>query len=237
MAEREARIGVAAPAWKFAIPLALLAVALGFVGWWWSVAPGLLCLYVLYFFRDPGRQTPNIPGSVISPADGKVVSAMEVPCDRFPDGRAMRVAIFLNIFDVHIQRAPSAGSITEVVRKSGKFINAMNEKCSEENEQVTIWMENDDGVLGVRQIAGAIARRIVCRVKQGDALSRGERYGLIQFGSRVELFLPADVTVKVQPGQRVKGGETCVALLYEDDVRKGRALSRTSTEAPVAGVG
>ncbi len=226
----ELPMSVASPAWRYFVPLALVTAILGYFFWPAAVLTGVLAFYVLWFFRDPRRKTPSIPGAMISPADGKVVSVIEVPCDRMPNGRATRVAIFLNIFDVHIQRSSHGGTVTDVERKPGKFINALNEKCSEENEQVTIWLESDEEeapqVFGIRQIAGAIARRIVCHAKPGNSLLRGERYGLIQFGSRVELFLPTDATVKVKPGQRVKGGETCLGLLYEREAKKGRFPGR-----------
>ncbi|MCB2154167.1 phosphatidylserine decarboxylase family protein [bacterium] len=228
---REPAINVAAPAWKFFVPLAVLTIIAAIFYWPFAIVFAILGLYVLYFFRDPRRRVPNIPGGMVSPADGKVVSVIEVPCEQMPDGRALRVAIFLNIFNVHIQRASHAGKVIEVIRKEGRYLNAMNEKCSEENEQCTIWLESEEGVFGIRQIAGAIARRIVCDVKKGDSLEHGERYGLIQFGSRVELFLPLDATVKVEPGQKVVGGETCLAVLFEEDVRKGRRPSRESMEA------
>lgn len=230
MSKKEAVMRVASPAWKFFVPLAVLAVALGFVSLIASTVVGILALYVLYFFRDPGRRVPSIPGAMISPADGKVVSIIEVPCEQMPNGRAKRIAIFLNIFNVHIQRSSYDGVVRDIVRKPGKFINALNEKCSEENEQVTIWLESPDGMFGIRQIAGAIARRIVCWVAPGDRLERGERYGLIQFGSRVELFLPTDATVRVAPGQKVKGGETCLAILFEKEDLKGRFNSKEEIE-------
>jgi phosphatidylserine decarboxylase len=226
MRKHEPIMSVARPAWKFFLPLALLSAA-GF--WLWypaGIVLALLAFYVLYFFRDPRRQVPRIPGAFVSPADGKVVSVMEVPCERMPGGRARRIAIFLNVFNVHIQRASHQGRVVAIDRKPGKFLNALNEKCSEENEQVTVWLEDDEGVFGIRQIAGAIARRIVCDVKEGDWLDRGQRYGLIQFGSRVELFLPLEASVKVTPGQKVRGGESCLALVFEEEARKGRFPSK-----------
>ncbi len=226
----ELPMSVASPAWRFFVPLALATAVLAYFFWPAAIVTALLAVYVLWFFRDPRRKTPSIPGAMVSPADGKVVSVIEVPCARMPGGRAKRVAIFLNVFDVHIQRSSHGGTVIDVESRPGKFINALNEKCSEENEQTTIWLESDEEeqpqVFGIRQIAGAIARRIVCNAKPGDSLARGERYGLIQFGSRVELFLPPDATVKVKPGMRVKGGETCIGLLYEREALKGRFPSR-----------
>ncbi|MEO8377582.1 MAG: phosphatidylserine decarboxylase [Candidatus Sumerlaeota bacterium] len=221
-------LGFAKPAWKFFLPLVALAVILGYFSVIAASVVGVLALYVMYFFRDPNRKTPGIPNSICCPADGKVVSVVEVPCEYMQDGRALRVAIFLNIFNVHVQRVPVSGEVIAVDRKAGKFMNAMNEKCSEENESATVWIDSDFGVVGVRQIAGAIARRIVCFPKVGDVLDRGARYGLIQFGSRVELFLPLSATVKVQPGQKVVGGQTCLAVLFEDEVKKGLSKDRVS---------
>lgn len=238
MASDEPVMSVARQAWLFFTPLAVLAAIVAFFFWPAAVVLGVLALYVLYFFRDPRRTVTRIPGSFVSPADGKVVSVIEVPEPRMPNGRATRVAIFLNVFDVHLQRASQDGTVFDLERKPGRFMNALNEKCSEENEQLTIWLRNEESVFGIRQIAGAIARRIVCDVSPGDVLSRGQRYGLIMFGSRVELFLPTEVSVKVKPGQRVKGGETCLALLNEEDVRRGRTPSRAEVamQKDLAGV-
>lgn len=230
MGTREPYITVAKPAWKFIVPLVVATVVAGWLFWPVAIVTGILAVYVAYFFRDPRRKTPSIPGAMISPADGKVVSVIEVPCDRMPGGRALRIAIFLNIFNVHIQRSAHRATVLDVVRKPGRFMNAMNEKCSEENESVTVWLQSDeedeDVVFGIRQIAGAIARRIVCWTKAGDMLERGERYGLIQFGSRVELFLPTNAVPKVKPGQHVKGGETCLALVYQKEALRGRFPSK-----------
>lgn len=237
MASHEPAMSVARPAWIFFVPLAVATVVASLLFWPAAVVLGILAFYVLYFFRDPRRSAARIPGSFVSPADGKVVSVIEVPEPRMPNGRATRVAIFLNIFDVHIQRASQEGTVFDLERKPGKFLNALNEKCSEENEQLTIWLRNDESLFGIRQIAGAIARRIVCDVSPGDSLDRGQRYGLIMFGSRVELFLPTDVNVKVKPGQRVRGGETCLALLHEEETRRGKTPSReVAMEKDLAGV-
>jgi phosphatidylserine decarboxylase len=234
----EPLLGFARPAWKFFLPLAALAILLAaFVAWWAALVPAILASYVLYFFRDPKRKTPGIPNSICSPADGKVVSVLEVPCEDMPDGRALRVAIFLNIFNVHVQRAPVSGTVYRVDRRPGKFMNALNEKCSEENEATTIWIQSLYGPVGVRQIAGAIARRIVCAVDRNDRLVRGDRYGLIQFGSRVELFLPLSANVKVTPGQKVRGGETCLAVLFEEEVRRGLSREAIAREALLQAAG
>lgn len=233
----EPSLGVARPAWKIFLPLLAVTLLVGFFSLWIAIVPAILCAYVLYFFRDPERKTPGIPNSICCPADGKVVSVLEVPCEDMPDGRALRVAIFLNIFNVHVQRVPASGTIYRVDRRPGKMLNAMNEKCSEENEAVTIWIRSNYGPIGVRQISGAIARRIVCMVERDDRVARGDRYGLIQFGSRVELFLPLTANVKVQPGQKVRGGETCLAVLFEEEVRKGLSRDAVPRESVLQAAG
>lgn len=193
---------------------ALLFGAAGFASG--AVVCGVLAAYVLWFFRDPERQFTKPADVLCAPADGKVVSVLEVPCDRMPGGRAMRIAIFLNVFNVHVQRAPAAGRVIDVERRAGKFLNALNEKCSEENERVTTWLRTPHGVdFGVRQIAGAIARRIVPYIRRGDRLDRGERLGLIQFGSRVEVFLPIGSKALVRAGQNTVAGRTPLARFAE----------------------
>jgi phosphatidylserine decarboxylase len=229
-------LGIASPGWKFILPLVTISVLIAVVsvalqGHWspiatWGLLPAALAIYVAYFFRDPHRKFPPGAESICCPADGKVVSVLEMPCPQMPGGRARRVAIFLNIFNVHIQRTPLSGRVTNIIKKQGKFMNAMNEKCSEENEQVTVWLDCDGHTIGVRQITGAIARRIVCYAKVGDKLKRGERYGLIQFGSRVELFLPLDIEVKVKAGQHVAGGSTLIGLMPTHGKKHAKANRR-----------
>jgi phosphatidylserine decarboxylase len=224
--------GFARPVWKFFLPIAALVVLFAVLGF--PIIAGVLALlgaYILYFFRDPERKIPNIPNSLCCPADGKVVSVLEVPCDDMPDGHALRIAIFLNVFNVHVQRIPLDGTVYRIDHRPGKMGNALNEKCSEENEAVTVWLKTEFGPIGIRQISGAIARRIICRAGKDDQVQRGERYGIIQFGSRVELFLPLTATVKVQPGQKVRGGETCIAVLFEEEVRKGLSRDQIRKEA------
>jgi phosphatidylserine decarboxylase len=229
-------LGVASYGWKLAIAMATLGAAIGYF-WWWPASLPLFILagYVLYFFRDPSRRAPGIPNSICSPADGRVASVMEVACPEMPDGKAQRIAIFLNIFNVHVQRIPYAGTVRSIVHRPGKCINALNEKCSEENEAVTVWLDTELGPVGVRQITGAIARRIVCAAREGVAVERGARYGIIQFGSRVELFLPGNCAIKVVPGQKVIGALTCVAIAHEAEVRKGRSLDEIRRDLAVAG--
>jgi phosphatidylserine decarboxylase len=205
-------LGVANSAWPFVAAALALGALLGLLWAPLGLVGLVLAVYVLWFFRDPRRKFRGGPDTLCSPADGKVDSVLELPCPEMPGGRAIRVAIFLNIFDVHIQRAPCHGRVLAVKHRPGKMLNALSEKCSEENEAVTVWMRTpEDRVVGVRQLTGLIARRIECWVKPGDTMRRTERYGLIRFGSRVELYLPLGTEVLVRPDDKVAGGLTPIA--------------------------
>lgn len=173
---------------------------------------GLIGLAVAGFFRDPERQAPAAEGLVVSPADGKVVSVARVAGGSPFLGSATRVSIFLSPLDVHINRTPVDGKIAKVQYQRGKFLAAYKEEAAERNEQNALSIIDREGrTFGVVQIAGVIARRIICRAKQGDQLARGERFGLIMFGSRTDTYLPEGCRVEVTEGQRVKGGETILA--------------------------
>ena len=179
-----------------------------------STAPALflaLTLFAAYFFRDPKRHIPQDPLLVVSPADGKVMSVTATTDEDFMNGPATRVTIFLNIFNVHVQRAPLGGHVAHYDYQPGTFVAAWREEASRENERASLGIETDAGPLLVRQIAGLVARRIATYPREGDTVSRGDRIGLIRFGSRVDLFLPPDWPVIVQPGDKVQGGETPVA--------------------------
>jgi phosphatidylserine decarboxylase len=174
-------------------------------------ALGLATAATVGFFRDPERKIPGDEGLVVSPADGKVVSISEVGVDsRFADA-VTRVSIFLSPLDVHINRMPVGGRIDNVEHKPGAFLAAYKDQASKENEQNALRVIDDkERLFGVVQIAGVLARRIVCRVKPGDVLRRGDRFGLIMFGSRTDLYLPRGCKLEISEGQRVKGGETIV---------------------------
>lgn len=179
---------------------------LGFFTRPWAALPfAMLAVFCLWFFRDPERTAPNGPGLAVSPADGKVVLIRPEP-----DGRT-RMAIFLNVFDVHVNRSPIAGQVKSVKYKAGKFLVASEVAASVENEQNTLVVEGEGGSLEFSQIAGLIARRIVCDKKPGDAVRRGERIGLIKFGSRVDLLFGPEWTLAVKVGERVTAGETVIA--------------------------
>jgi phosphatidylserine decarboxylase len=198
-------------------PLILTAAAVAVVGW---VAGGhgigfvfgLLALGFLGFFRDPERFPPEEKGLVVAPADGKVVSIAGVNDDALFAGAKTRLSIFLSPLDVHINRTPIEGAVEGVQYQPGKFFAAYKQEASRDNEQNALRIVDPEGRrVGVVQVAGVLARRIVCRVKPGDTLHRGQRFGLIMFGSRTDLYLPSGCEVKVAEGERVKGGETVVA--------------------------
>ncbi|MBY0507435.1 MAG: phosphatidylserine decarboxylase [Bryobacteraceae bacterium] len=172
----------------------------------WAAIPfGILALFCLWFFRDPERTAPTAAGIAVSPADGKVVLIRPEP-----DGRT-RMAIFLNVFDVHVNRSPIAGRVASVQYKPGKFLVASEVAASVENEQNTLVVEGDGTRLEFSQIAGLIARRIVCDKKPGDMVQRGERIGLIKFGSRVDLLFGPEWALAAQVGERVVAGESILA--------------------------
>jgi phosphatidylserine decarboxylase len=192
---------------------------------WLGVATALFCAY---FFRDPTRVTPARDGLVVAPADGRVVSVAEavppVELGLGPEPR-WRVAIFLSVLDVHVNRSPVDGTVTRVAYHAGKFLNAADDKASDENERNGLVLTMADGrMVGVVQIAGLIARRIVCEVREGDALAAGQRFGLIRFGSRTDVYLPPGVTPLVAEGQRMVGAETVVADLLSSEPRRPGAV-------------
>ncbi|HEV2464809.1 MAG TPA: phosphatidylserine decarboxylase family protein [Acidobacteriaceae bacterium] len=181
--------------------------------WVWSIIPILLALFFLWFFRDPEREIPDGEGLVISPADGKVTEAVRVVT---PDGEALRLSIFLNVFNVHVNRSPITGTLREVAYRNGKYLNAMNPASAEQNEQNKAVIEADEGYfVSFTQIAGLLARRIVFRHKEGDRLERGQRVGLIKFGSRVDVMLPGHAELHVKKGDHVKGGSSILATVPE----------------------
>lgn len=202
--------------------IAILGFVTVFVGWFW--APifwiGLiLTAWCVYFFRDPPRVTPIAPELVISPADGRIsaVSVGTAPRELgLGEQTRRRISIFMSVFDCHVNRSPLAGRITKIVYTPGKFLNADLDKASEENERNGFVIESDNGPIGVVQIAGLVARRIVCFAKEADTLQTGERIGLIRFGSRVDVYLPLGANVLVAKGQSAIAGETVLARFGEE---------------------
>jgi phosphatidylserine decarboxylase len=199
------------------LPFIGIALALAFAGavfsWRAFVALLVLAVCVAAFFRDPPRAIPQGPKLVVSPADGKVVKIDPVPPGHPAGDGATQLSIFLSIFDVHVNRAPVAGTITDVTYNKGEFLPAFDDKASLRNEQNRVFIDGPDGRVGFTQIAGLIARRIVFRKKSGDRVERGELVGLIRFGSRVDVFLPRGSTLQVGVGDRVSGGSSVLAEL------------------------
>jgi phosphatidylserine decarboxylase len=197
--------------------LALIAAAV-LLGWFaqpaWAIVPLLLAMFFLWFFRDPERAIPDAAGAVVSPGDGKVTDASIVTVD---GEKRLRISIFLSVFDVHVNRSPIAGVVREVRYQRGKFLNAMNQASAEENEQNIVRVEGDEQVVVFKQIAGLLARRIVFHPKVGDRLERGQRVGLIKFGSRVDVLFDAAAALQVKVGDRVRGGASVLAFLQPKD--------------------
>jgi phosphatidylserine decarboxylase len=204
------RLPIAREGWPFIVPLlgvgTLSLLILPAVGWVLLALTG----FVAYFFRDPERSIPNIPRGLLAPADGKIVAISPQHHDpAHPAGTL--VSIFLSVFDVHINRAPMSGTVVDVRYQAGKFLPAFRPDASAMNEQNIVTLQAGDTRVIVQQIAGILARRIVCRVKSGDTVAAGERFGLIRFGSRVDILIPHEFAVHARLGQRVRGGESILA--------------------------
>ena len=203
----------------YGLGAAVAAVLLGFINVWLALPPVLLGAFFLWFFRDPERQIPGVPGAIVSPADGKVTAVTE-----FNDGgkTKRRISIFLNVFDVHVNRAPISGTIASLCYQKGKFGNAMSAGSSDANEQNIVTVQGDGQTVVFKQIAGLLARRIVFNPQTGDKLARGQRVGLIKFGSRVDVILDQAVDIQVKVGDRVAGGSSILGVLRASTTQ-GRA--------------
>ncbi len=209
----------------YAVPLVAAGVLLG----WltrpaWAILPCLLAFFFLWFFRDPERVIPQDPGAVVSPGDGKVtdVSTITVGNDE-----QLRLSIFLNVFNVHVNRSPITGVIREIRYQRGKYLNAMNVVSAEQNEQNIVTVEGEGQKVVFKQIAGLLARRIVFYPKVGDRLERGQRVGLIKFGSRVDVLMDASARPNVKVGDHVKGGSTVLAYLPQETLATAGNASAT----------
>lgn len=189
--------------------LLVAVVLVWFTGaWWWAVLPLLLAFFFLWFFRDPERRIPAEPGLIVSPGDGTVTEIAQV---KTPEGARQRISIFLSVFNVHVNRMPIAGEVTRVEYKKGLYLNAMNPESAEQNEQSIITVRGEGTEVTFKQIAGLLARRIVCNLKVGQQVARGERMGLIKFGSRVDVMVPVDAEILVKLREKVSGGSTVLA--------------------------
>ena len=206
------RVPVAAEGWPFILPPAAAACIMAVMGWAGAATVfAVVALAFLGFFRDPDRTAPDLPGAVLAPADGRVMVITEA-LDPWV-GPAVRVSIFLSPLDVHVNRAPIGGLVKDVEYVAGRFLAAYRPEASEQNERCAMSLDGDRARVTVTQISGVLARRIVCRVRPGDTVRAGERYGLIRFGSRTDLVLPRGTDLRVQMGDRVRGGESVMGVL------------------------
>ncbi|MEW6162562.1 MAG: phosphatidylserine decarboxylase family protein [Nitrospirota bacterium] len=170
-------------------------------------------IFMAFFFRDPERKIPEGKGIFVSPADGKVILIEDIYEKDYLKAESKEVSIFMSLFDVHVNRAPCDGIVESVVHTPGRFLSAFRPQASLQNENIAMLLNTGDGKVLVRQVAGFLARRAVCRVSEGDFLKMGDRYGIIRFGSRLDVYLPKDSEIKVKLGERVKAGETVIATL------------------------
>lgn len=189
--------------------VALLIAVSGHALWAWPFV--VLTLFFLYFFRDPARQVSAAANEVVSPADGRVLIAGEAEPAGSPPGTWRQISIFLSPVDVHVNRVPIGGLVTRVARTAGKFLPAYRTEAASQNERTEIWIDRGGQTVVVRQVVGMLARRIVCRVREGDRVETGQRYGIMKFGSRMDIYLPPDATITTHVGDRVRGGETILA--------------------------
>lgn len=193
--------------------------AAGFVAarkYGWAASFALLGGFFAYFFRDPDRRVPEAPGLIVSPADGRVIIAGPADPATAPAGDWQQIAIFLSPLDVHINRSPAEGRVTRIAYKPGRFLPAYDAKAGE-NELNEVWLDSGGTTIVFRQVVGILARRIVCRIVEGQDVERGERVGLMKFGSRMDVFLPPDAELLVSVGQAVVAGETVLAVLRKAD--------------------
>jgi len=207
----------------YALPLIAVAAVLAWLtSAAWAIVPVLLAIFFLWFFRDPERAIPDDAGAVVSPGDGKVTDIVFV---MLGNKKQMRISIFLSVFNVHVNRSPIAGIIRDIRYQRGKFLNAMNVTSAEQNEQNIVTVEGDGQTVIFKQIAGLLARRIVFHPKLGDRLQRGQRVGLIKFGSRVDVLFDASARVSVKVGDRVKGGASVLAYLQPQGALAAAGIS------------
>lgn len=177
---------------------------------WGAVIPFVLTLFMAFFFRDPERKIPEGDKIFVSPADGKVILIEKVNEGQFLRNEAVEISIFMSPFNVHVNRTPYDGVVESVVHTPGRFLSAFKHEASLQNENIAMLLNTKHGKILVRQVAGFLARRAVCRVKSGDALKKGDRYGIIKFSSRLDMFLPKETKIKVKLGDKVKAGETAI---------------------------
>ncbi|BBJ00008.1 phosphatidylserine decarboxylase proenzyme [Ferrigenium kumadai] len=207
---------IAREGWPFLAISLILAIAATVWCVVWSIPLWIIFIFVLQFFRDPPREIPQDAGAVLSPADGRVIK-VERTQDPYGQREAILISVFMNVFNVHSNRSPVDGTVQQVQYFPGKFVNADLDKASAENERNAVVLTTTDGrTVTFVQVAGLIARRILCYIKPGDVLTRGQRYGFIRFGSRVDVYLPLDTSVKVSIGDKVSATTTILAILPQN---------------------
>ena len=193
----------------------VIGLAWGIAGAWLVAAPFfLLAGFFLFFFRDPDRLSPSEDQAVVSPADGRVLVAGPVVAESAPPGSWQQVSIFLSPMDVHVNRIPASGRVTRVTFKAGRFLPAYRHDAGTANERSEVWIDHRGQMIVARQIVGMLARRVVCRVAVGTEVHAGDRFGIMKFGSRMDVFVPLDATLTVAVGDLVRGGETVIAMLH-----------------------
>jgi phosphatidylserine decarboxylase len=207
---------IAREGWPFlTVAISLAALLSWGVGWLWALPVWLVALFILQFFRDPPRRIPDAPNAVLSPADGRIVAIVNVQ-DPYLKREAIKISVFMNVFNVHSNRSPVDGEVLQAWYNPGAFVNAALDKASTDNERNALWLRTAGGAdITCVQVAGLIARRILCYVQAGDKLARGERYGFIRFGSRVDVYLPPGTRVIAQLGDKVSATSTILAELAE----------------------
>jgi phosphatidylserine decarboxylase len=196
-----------------------LAIALilgGAVAWVFAIPFLILGVFFLFFFRDPARQPPTGGEIVLSPADGRVLVAGPAELDAAPEGAWQQVSIFLSPMDVHVNRIPASGRVTRVTFRPGRFLPAYRHESGRENERSEIWIDHQGQAVVARQVVGMLARRVVCRVAAGAEVHAGDRFGIMKFGSRMDVFVPTTATLQVAVGDMVRGGETVIAVLHSE---------------------
>lgn len=199
-------------------------------GWVWAVLPVLLAAFFLWFFRDPARKIPNAPGLIVSPGDGLVTETIAL---NTPHGPCQRISIFLSVFNVHVNRSPISGTVSAVRYQKGLYLNAMNPDSADRNEQNSVTISGAGYDVTFKQIAGLLARRIVCSLREGDAVERGQRVGLIKFGSRVDVLVPAEAELRVKKGDRVRGGASVLAAMPQQLPMASTVTPRDGAQATV----
>ncbi len=212
----------------FSLLLVALLLAWATGNWAWGIAPVLLAAFFLWFFRDPERAIPLGAGLIVSPGDGLVTEIVAIST---PDGPRQRVSIFLNVFNVHVNRSPIGGVLSRVHYRKGQYLNAMNPASADRNEQNVVTVVGEGFEVTFKQIAGLLARRIVFNLRQGDAVARGQRVGLIKFGSRVDVIVPAEASLRVKVGEKVQGGASVLAEMPATELAMAMPVARKSMSA------